>query len=200
MTGEEAVAICDGAPTALTFLRDNAKVRPGQRVLVNGASGAVGVYAVQLAKHFGAEVTGVCSGANAAMVTAVGADPVVDYTKTDFTRNGCSYDVIFDAVGKRSFKECQGTLSPCGIYLTTVPSYSIVFDMLRTSLFGNNKKAVFATAGLMQNKQNLTYLQGLYGAGRLRSVIDRRYPLEQTAEAHSYVDTGRNKGNVIVTM
>lgn len=200
MTSEEAVAICDGAPTALTFLRDKAKVRPGQRVLINGASGAVGAYAVQLAKHYGAEVTGVCSGANTALVKSLGADHVIDYTQAEFTREGRSYDVIFDAVGKRSFSECRDSLAPGGIYLTTVPSLSILFHMLLTSLFGNNKKAIFATAGLMQNKQNLTYLQELYESGKLRAIIDRRYPLEQTAEAHRYVDTGRKKGNVIVTM
>ncbi|MCR2805965.1 NAD(P)-dependent alcohol dehydrogenase [Paenibacillus soyae] len=199
MTSEEAVALSDGAPTALTFLRDKAKVRPGQRVLINGASGAVGAYAVQLAKHYGAEVTGVCSGANAALVTSLGADRVIDYTRTDFTREGRSYDVIFDAVGKRSFGECRGALASGGIYLTTEPSLSIVFHMLRTSLSGG-KKAMFATAGLMQNKQNLAYLQELYERGKLRAVIDRLYPLEQAAEAHRYVDTGRKKGNVIVTM
>ncbi|MDQ0971255.1 NADPH:quinone reductase-like Zn-dependent oxidoreductase [Neobacillus niacini] len=127
MTYEEAVAICDGAPTALTFLRDQAKVQRGQRVLINGASGAVGIYAVQIAKYLGAEVTAVCSGANVELVKSHGADKVIDYTQEDFTKNGQIYDVIFDAVGKRSFAECNGSLTRRGVYLSTVLSLSISF-------------------------------------------------------------------------
>ncbi|MDQ6419357.1 NAD(P)-dependent alcohol dehydrogenase [Paenibacillus sp. LHD-117] len=195
---EEAAAICDGAPTALTFLRDKAKVRPGQKVLVNGASGAVGLAAVQLAKHLGAEVTGVCSGANAELVRSQGADRVIDYTKEDFVSNGLTYDVIFDAVGKRSFAACRSSLAPRGVFLSTVPSLSIVLNMLATSLFGG-RKAIFATAGLMQTKENLLYLKELCETGKLRAVIDRRYSLEQVPDAHRYVDTGRKKGNVVIT-
>lgn len=199
MTYEDAVAICDGATTALTFLRDKAKVQSGQKVLINGASGAVGIYAVQLAKYFGAEVTGVCSGANAQLVKAMGADKVIDYTKEDFTNNGQTYDVIFDAIGKSSFPRCKGSLSSRGVYLTTAPKLSIIFQMLWTAKIGS-KKAIFATAGLMQSKENLIYLRELYNEGKLKSVIDRRYPLEQLAEAHRYVDTGRKKGNVVITI
>ncbi|MCK6576841.1 MAG: NAD(P)-dependent alcohol dehydrogenase [Anaerolineae bacterium] len=197
MTYEEAVGVCDGAPTALTFLRDTAKLQPGARVLINGASGAVGAYAVQLAKLFGAQVTGVCSAANIELVKALGADVVIDYTRTDYTRTGQTYDIIFDAVGKSSFSRCKGALTRHGVYLSTIPSLSIVFDMLRTSLFGG-RKAKFTAAGLQQNKQNLTFLADLFTAGRLRAVIDRRYPLEQAAEAHRYVETGRKKGSVIL--
>ncbi|OXS58068.1 NAD(P)-dependent alcohol dehydrogenase [Cohnella sp. CIP 111063] len=199
LTYEEAVAVCDGALTALTFLRDKAKVRSGQRVLINGASGAVGIYAVQLAKHYGAEVTGVCSAANAELVKTMGADRVIDYGKEDFTASGQTYDVIFDAVGKRTYGQCKRALTPKGIYLSTVPSASILFNMLRTAASGG-RKAIFATAGLMQNKENLAFISELCDTGALRPVIDRRYPLEQTAEAHRYVDTGRKKGNVVIVI
>ncbi|NYE09019.1 NADPH:quinone reductase-like Zn-dependent oxidoreductase [Bacillus niacini] len=199
MSCEEAVAICDGAPTALTFLRDKAKVQRGQRVLINGASGAVGIYAVQIAKYLDAEVTGVCSGANVELVKSHGADKVIDYTRVDFTKNGQLYDVIFDAVGKRSFAVCKGSLTQRGVYLSTVLSLSILLDMMKTTVF-SNKKAIFVTAGLMQNQANLTFLTELYKSGKIKAVIDQRYPLEHLAEAHRYVETGHKKGNVIITV
>ncbi len=195
---ESATAITDGATTALTFLRDVAHVQAGQRVLINGASGAVGAAAVQLAKHFGAHVTGVCSSANVEMVKALGADDVIDYTRQDFTRGDQRYDVIFDAVGKSTFRKCKRILTARGVYMSTVPSLGIVVNMLRTS-FGGGKKAKFATAGLMQNKANLTYLAELAESGVIRAVIDRCYPLEQTADAYRYVDGGHKKGNVVIT-
>jgi NADPH:quinone reductase-like Zn-dependent oxidoreductase len=195
----EAAGIVDGATTALTFLRDVAKLQRGQKILINGASGAVGAYAVQLAKYFGAEVTGVCSAANVALVQSLGADQVIDYTKEDFTNNGQAYDVIFDAVGKSSFSRCKGALTQTGMYLSTAPTLGIVLQMVRTSMFGS-KKAKFATAGLMQNKDNLTFLKDLIEAGKIISVIDRCYPLEQTAEAHRYVEQGHKKGNVVITL
>jgi len=198
MTFAEAAAICDGTPTALTFLRDKARLKPGQRVLINGASGAVGLSAVQLAKAFGAEVVGVCSKANAGLVLANGADAVIDYAKEDFTRNGNTYDVIFDAVGKRTYRDCKASLSARGIYLSTVPSLSILLAVLLSSL-SRGRKAMFATAGLMQTKANLHYIIGLYNTGKLRANIDREYLLEQVPEAHAYVDTERKKGNVVVT-
>ncbi|HYO87653.1 MAG TPA: NAD(P)-dependent alcohol dehydrogenase [Candidatus Limnocylindrales bacterium] len=197
MSYEAATALADGAATALTFLRDVAKVQPGQTVLINGASGAVGAAAVQLAKHFGAEVTGVCSTANVEMVKALGANHVIDYTRADFTRSGQTWDVIFDAVGKSSFRRCSGALTPRGIYMTTVPGLGIVAAILRTS-FGNGKKAKFTTAGLKQNKDNLKFLAGLFEAGKIEAVIDRRFPLEAMPDAHRYVDTGHKKGNVII--
>ncbi|MFJ5762082.1 NAD(P)-dependent alcohol dehydrogenase [Neobacillus sp. NPDC093182] len=199
MSYEEAVAICDGAPTALTFLRDKGKVQSGQRVLINGASGAVGLYAVQIAKYLGAEVTGVCSGANVELVKSHGADKVIDYTREDFTKNGQIYDIIFDAVGKRSFAECKGSLTQRGVYLSTVLSLSILLDMMKTTVFGN-KKAIFVTAGLMQNQANLNFLTELYKSGKIKAVIDQRYPLEQLAEAHRYVETGHKKGNVVINL
>lgn len=199
MSYEEAAAISDGATTALTFLRDVAKLQLGQRVLINGASGAVGAYAVQLARQFGAEVTGVCSTRNLELVRSLGAHAVIDYTAEDFTRAGHTYDVIFDAVGKSSYARCKGVLAPRGLYLTTVPSWAIVRDLLLTSLPGG-KKAKFATAGLMQTKANLLFLMELAEVGKLRAVIDRCYPLEQLAEAHRYVETGRKRGNVVINV
>lgn len=199
VTYEEAAGICDGATTALTFLRDVARLQPGQKILINGASGAVGAYAVQLARYFGAEVTGVCSTANVELVKSLGVDTVIDYTKEDFTGTGQTYDVIFDAVGKSSFSRCKGSLSQSGVYLSTVMSPAIIRDMLWTSISGS-KKAKFTTAGLMQNKDNLNFLKGLIEAGQLKAVIDRRYPLDQIVEAHRYVEQGHKKGNVILTV
>jgi NADPH:quinone reductase-like Zn-dependent oxidoreductase len=197
LSAEEAVGICDGATTALIFLRDVAKLRSGQRILINGASGAVGAYAVQLAKHYGAHVTGVCSGGNAQLVRALGADEVIDYTREDFTTLGMTYDVIFDAVGKSSYGKCQRALTRDGLYMTTVPSLGIVLRMAWTSLF-SRRKAKFVTAGLMQNHDNLAFLNTLANSGALRAVIDRCYPLDEVVEAHRYVETGRKKGNVIL--
>jgi len=193
----ETVAICDGALTALIFLRDVAKLHHEQKILINGASGAVGVYAVRLAKYYGAHVTGVCSTANLALVTSLGADQVIDYTQTDFTKAKQSYDVIFDAVGKSSFAQCKTALTPTGMYLSTVPSLTILLQMLWTAKIGS-KKAKFVASGLMQNKDNLNFITQLIEAGVLKAVIDRRYPLAQVSEAHRYVETGRKKGNVVI--
>lgn len=196
---EEAVGVCDGGATALTFLRDKAKLRERQKVLINGASGAVGIYAVQLAKFYGAEVTGVCSGANESLVRKAGADFVIDYTREDFTKADKAYDVVFDAVGKRSFSECRRVLTAEGMYLTTALRLSTLIQMMRTSLF-KGKRAILATAGLMQNKANLSYLMELTNKGTLNAVIDRQYPLERLPEAHKYVETERKKGNVIIRL
>lgn len=195
----EAVGVVDGATTALTFLRDVAKLQAGQRILINGASGAVGAYAVQLAKYFGAHVTAVCGSSNVQWVKALGADQVIDYTQTDFTKTGETYDVIFDAVGKRTFSACKAALTPTGVYLATTPTLAIVFQMLWTSLFGS-KKAKFATAGLMQNHDNLNFLKTLVETGKLKAVIDRSYPLTDMAQAHRYVEAGHKKGNVVITV
>ncbi|OAS15510.1 NAD(P)-dependent alcohol dehydrogenase [Paenibacillus oryzisoli] len=195
---EEAAGLCDGGLTALVFLRDAAQVQRGQKVLINGASGSVGAYAVQLAKYFGAEVTGVCSSTNTALVKSLGADHVIDYTQEDFTKSGRTYDVIFDAIGKKSFSQCRGSLSPLGVYLTTVPSLGIILQMLWTSKFGS-KKAKFTAAGLQQKKANLALLAELFETGQMKAVVDRHFPLEQMAEAHRYVETRRKKGNVVIT-
>lgn len=199
LTFDEAVGVCDGGATALTFLRDKAHLREGQKVLINGASGAVGIYAVQLAKYFGAEVTGVCSGANESLVRKAGADFVIDYTEKDFTKVDKAYDVIFDAVGKRSYAACKRVLTAKGIYLTTAPKLSTLMQMMWTSLF-KGKRAILATAGLMQNQANLRFLMELANIGTLQAVIDRRYPLEHLPDAHQYVETERKKGNVIIQL
>lgn len=202
MTYEEAAGVCDGAPTALTFLRDIANIQSGQKILINGASGSVGTYAVQLARYYGAEVTGVCSTANLKLVKSHGADKVIDYTQEDFTKTGQTYDVIFDAVGKSSFSRCKKSLKQRGVYLSTVPTLAIMLQMLWTSKIGS-KKAKFAAAGLRPSNEmtdNLIFLKELVEAGKIKSVIDRRYPLEQTSEAHRYVDKGHKKGNVVITL
>ena len=196
----EATAVPNGVLTALPFLRDKANIQPGHEALINGASGAVGTAAVQLAKHFGAEVTGVCSTGNVAMVRSLGADRVIDYTQEDFTQTGHTYDIIFDAVGKSSFAQCKGSLTKSGIYLTTVPSPTIVFQTLWTSLTGG-QKVKFATTGLRKSTaklQDLLFANELIEAGKITAVIDRTYPLAQMADAHRYVETGRKKGNVVI--
>lgn len=194
---EEAVSICDGGATALTFLRDKARLHKGQKILINGASGAVGIYTVQLAKYYGAEVTGVCSGGNEDLVRNAGADFVVDYIQEDFTKMNKAYDVVFDAIGKSSFSKCKHVLTSKGVYLTTAPKLPIMLQMMWTSLI-KGKRVIFATAGLMQNKANLAFLMELARIGSLKAVIDRRYTLEQLPEAQKYVETQRKKGNVII--
>ncbi len=202
MSYEEATAVIDGATTALPFLRDMGNIQKGQKVLINGASGGIGTAAVQLAKYFGAEVTGVCSTANMAMVKSLGADQVIDYTEEDFTQNGQRYDIIFDTVGKRSFAQCKDSLTENGVYLSPVLGLSILLPMLRTSL-GSGKKAVFAATGLRssgEKSEDLLFLKGLIEVGELKAVMDGCYPLEQAAEAQRYVDKGHKKGNVVLAL
>ncbi len=202
ITYEEAAALPNGALTALPFLRDKGNIQSGQKVLINGASGAVGTIAVQLAKFFGAEVTGVCSTANLEMVKSLGADKVIDYTKEDFTKNGQTYDIIFDTVGKSPFSRCKDSLTDNGIYLTTVPSPATMFQMLWTSMTGGKRVGIAAT-GLRPSSEKtkeLVFLNGLIETGKIKAVIDRSYPLEHIAEAHKYVEAGHKKGNVVITI
>ena len=198
---EDAASVPNGALTALPFLRDKGRIRSGQTVLIYGASGSVGAAAVQLAKYYGAEVTGVCSTTNLEWVKALGADQVIDYTQEDFTENGKTYDIIFDTVGKRSFSECKGSLAHEGIYLATVPTPGVMLQALWPAKSG--KKVRFAATGLRPAREkikDLVFLTELIEAGKIKPVIDRRYPLEQTAEAHRYVEQGHKKGNVVITV
>ena len=197
MNYEEAAAVPQGGDTALFFLRDQGNVQSGQKVLIYGASGSVGTYAVQLAKHFGAEVTGVCSTTNLEMVKSLGADRVIDYTKEDFSKSGETYDVIFDAVGKSPFSRSIRSLKEEGIYLQAsfVPSFGI---RGRWTSMRSSKK--FLGGEATERTEDLIFLRDLIEAGKLRAVIDRRYPLEEIVEAHRYVDTGRKKGNVVITV
>lgn len=190
--------LCDGGLTALQFLRDKAELQAGEEVLINGASGAVGSYAVQLADYYGAAVTGVCSTDNLELVESLGAERTIDYTKTDFTEHGDRYDVIFDAVGKRSFSQCKPALTDGGRYLTTVPSLDIVVRMV-TTRFGD-KQAIFAATGLSQTRDDLVLLVDLIEAGEIESVVDRRYGLEDIADAHRYVESGHKTGNVVLSV
>jgi NADPH:quinone reductase-like Zn-dependent oxidoreductase len=199
LTYEQAVAIPNGAITALIFLRDGGNIQSGYQVLINGASGAVGTAAVQLAKHFGAKVTGVCSTTNLQLVSSLGADSVVDYTKEDFTQSGQTYDIVFDVVGWRSFSRCKSSLKPRGIYLLTNPGPSNLLQMLWTSMV-DGKKVKWVPSALKANAADLGFIAGLAEAGELKPVIDRRYPLEQVAEAHRYVEKGHKKGNVVLTV
>jgi NADPH:quinone reductase-like Zn-dependent oxidoreductase len=195
-TYEEAAAIPMGGLTALHFLR-KAKIKTGQKVLIYGASGSVGTFAVQLAKYFGAEVTGVCSTANLDLVKSLGADEVIDYTKGDFGENGVVYDVIFDTVGKSRFSNCVKSLAKGGTYLQVVASPVLRIRMLWTSMTGN-KKLIGGT--MAEKTQGLVFLKGLVETGKIRSVIDRSYPLQQIVEAHRYVDRGHKAGNVVISM
>lgn len=197
MTFKEAATIPNAANTALHFLRDMGNIQTGQEVMINGASGAIGSFGVQLAKHFGAKVTGVCSTANLEMVRSLGADRVIDYTSEDFTKNSRTYDLIFDAVGKSSFSRCKGSLTQDGIYLTTVPELPVLLQMAWTSISGGKKVKV---EGAPAKIENLLFLKELVEAGKLRSVIDRYYSLEQTAAAFQYVEKGHKKGNVVIAV
>jgi NADPH:quinone reductase-like Zn-dependent oxidoreductase len=198
ITFDEAASVPFGGTTALYFLRDVAKLQPGQKILIVGASGGTGVYAVQLAKYYGAEVTGVCSTANLELVRSLGADKVVDYTREDFTQNGETYDVILDMVpGRSAFARYRASLKPGGLYLAGAGGPDVFAQMAWTSLTGGRK----AVAGMAPDRrEDLVFLNELFEAGKIKPVIDRRYPLEQTAEAHRYVDTGHKRGSVVITI
>lgn len=199
---EEAAPFSGSAITALNFLKGQGKIKENQKVLINGASGALGTYAIQIAKHFGAEVTGVCSSANVEMVKALGADYVIDYTKEDFTKKDKQYDIIFDTVGNSSFTKSKKAVAKNGSYLSAVFGFRIFLQSIISSLLGGKKVKLSAT-GLLPIKQRLNYLlelKELLKKGRIKTVIDHHYRLSQMAEAHKYVETGRKKGNIIITI
>lgn len=197
----DAAAICDGALTALPFLRDGGHVRAGDRVLINGASGSVGAAAVQLAKHLGAHVTAVCGPAHLGLVAALGADHVVDRTRDDVTRGDAVFDVFFDAVGKSTFRRARRVLAPGGVYLTTVPSWAIMFQQL-TSRLGHRRATIMFT-GLRKDAlkvPDLEHLAALAATGALRPPIEREVPLEQVADGYRLVDAGHKAGSVILRL
>jgi NADPH2:quinone reductase len=192
---EEAAAAVDGGSTALYFLR-RAGVRSGHRVLVYGASGSIGTYAVQLARHLGAHVTAVCGPRNAGLVAELGADEVIDYTREDYSRSGAVYDIVFDTLGKTSFSRARAVLAPRGRYASTTGLHN-TFLSLGTSV-SRGRRVV--TGMSVEKNDALVYLKGLIEAEELRIVIDRRYPFDRLAEAHRYVETGHKSGNVVVTV
>ena len=192
LTYEEAAAIPIGGNTSLYFLK-KANIQSGQKVLIYGASGALGTAAVQLAKSFEAEVTGVCSTVNLELVKSLGADKVIDYTKEDFSKSGESYDVIYDTVGKTSFSGVKRSLKKNGFYLEAVMKLSHAVRGLWSS--------ITVVGGMASEKaEDLIFIKELIEDGKLKAVIDKVYPLEQIAEAHSYVDKGHKKGNVVITV
>jgi NADPH2:quinone reductase len=195
-TFEEAAASVDGASTALFFLRDKAKIRRGQRVLIIGASGSIGTYAVQLARIFGAHVTAVCSGANRDLVRSLGAERVIDYAKEDFTSNGERYDIIFDTVSKSGFSRCKRALTKRGSYLPTTGLHHFA-RAAWTRIWGGRR---VITGMSVDKRAALDFLKPLLESNELRIVIDRRYTLDQIVEAHRHVDSGRKRGNVVVTI
>jgi NADPH:quinone reductase-like Zn-dependent oxidoreductase len=196
MNFEEAAAVCDGALNALWCLR-LADLRKGQRILIYGASGSIGTAGVQLARYFDADVTAVCSTKNLELVRSLGADRVIDYTQEDFTKNGQMYDVIFDAVGKHSFRRCRGSLSRGGSYLATDGLQNLILA-LWTSQIGD-KKVRFSIPP-RYTKKDVLFLKQIIEAGKYRAVIDRCYPLSDVVEATRYVETEQKTGNVVLTV
>ncbi|MFQ4145393.1 NAD(P)-dependent alcohol dehydrogenase [Chlorogloeopsis sp. ULAP02] len=197
MSYEQAATLPVAALTALQALRDLGKIRAGQTVLVNGASGGVGIFAVQIAKVFGAEVTGVCSTKNLDLVKSLGADNIIDYTRQDFTQDTFQYDIVFDVVAKKSFADCKKVLKPNGIYVTTIPTpQNILPGILSTLIPGKKAKFVLAKP----NPQDFAYLNELIEAGKIRTVIDRTYPLQELAAAHNYSESERAVGKIVIAI
>jgi NADPH:quinone reductase-like Zn-dependent oxidoreductase len=198
MSFEEAAAVCDGAALALACLRKAGPLE-GRNVLVYGASGSVGTAGVQLATHFGAHVTAVCNTKNVELVRSLGADEIVDYLREDFTKSGKTYDVIFDAVGKLSFRRSRRSLRPGGTFVDTDPGFMWHLPLLAllTRWIGSKKVSMGVTR---YSKKDVVFLKELIEAGKYRAVIDRRYRLEDVIEATRYVETGQKTGNVVLTL
>jgi NADPH:quinone reductase-like Zn-dependent oxidoreductase len=191
----EAASVVDGATTALFFLKEKANIQKDQKVLINGASGSIGTFAVQLAKYFGAEVTGVCSTKNVELVKSLGADKVVDYTKEDFAKTDDTYDIIFDTVGKSTFTHCRKVLKSNGKYVVTGMTLKHILQSVLTK-FGNKKKVIFAMS--VNKTEALNFIRTLVEEGRLKTIIDKQYSLEELREAHAYVENGHKQGNVVI--
>jgi NADPH2:quinone reductase len=197
---EQAATIPYGALTALYFLRDRARLETGHKILIKGASGGVGVYAVQLSRYFGAEVTGVCSRANMEFVKSLGADKTIDYTQEDFTKFNEKWDVIFDVVvGSTSFSRYKKSLHPGGYYLAVAGGLNDMLHMVLTSITGG-KKVIFGGGGDSEKKENLLFLTELIETGALKPVLDRTFPLDEIVEAHRYVEQGHKKGNIAISV
>jgi NADPH:quinone reductase-like Zn-dependent oxidoreductase len=196
-TWAEAACVFLGAHTALFYLKDIGNIQAGQKILIYGASGGIGTFAIQLAKYFKAKVTGVCSTANLEMVKSLGADKVIDYTKEDFIKAGETYDLVFDAVGKTSFSQCKSILKQKGVFLPVLMALPEIFQIIWTSMI-KGKKVKGGVA--VERVEDLIFFKELIEAGKLKSTIDRCYPLEQTAEAFRYVEKGHKKGNVVITV
>ena len=203
MTFEQAAAVPLAAFTALQGLRDKGQIQAGQKVLINGASGGVGTFAVQIAKSFGAEVTGVCSTRNLDMVRSIGADHVIDYTQEDFTQNGQQYDLIYCAVGNRSISDYKRALKPQGVcVIAGFTNLRLLFEHMilgpRRSKAGGKQVGLMPT--MKPNKKDLVFMKELLEAGKVIPVIDRCYPLSETAEAIRYLETGHAQGKVVITV
>jgi len=193
----EAATLPYGAIMASSLLR-KVNLQPGQKVLINGASGGIGSMAVRLAKHLGAEVTGVCGTPRLDFVRSLGADKVVDYTQEDFSQNGETYDLIFDILGKRSFAQLKHSLTPNGIYLLASYKMKAILQMLWTALTRSKQKVICAFAE--EKAQDLVLVKELAEAGQIKAIIDRCFPLEQAAEAHRYAESGQKRGSVVITL
>lgn len=198
---KEAAPVC-GALAAWNLLKDKANIQSRQNILIIDAAGSIGSAAIQIAKAFGAEVTGVCSAPNLGFVKSLGTDKLIEYTTEDFTENGLTYDIILDLTGKPSFLHWKNSLKRKGFYLTTYPTLSILFQMVWTGIF-NNKRVIFSATGLLPVTKRLSFLKDLvqlFEKGKITTVIDRIYRLDQIAEAHHYVEKGDIKGNVVITI
>lgn len=197
MTYEQAAAVPIAGLTALQGLRDLGKIKRGQKVLINGGSGGVGTFAVQLAKVFETEVTAVCSTKNVEFVKSLGSDRVIDYTQQDFTQDTVKYDIVFDTVANQSLSRCKPILQPNGIYISTLPSPTTVLESVLTMLLpGQKAKVILAKA----KGSDLAYLKDLFEAGKIRSIIDRTYPLSEVAAAHAYSEKGHAIGKIVLTV
>jgi NADPH:quinone reductase-like Zn-dependent oxidoreductase len=195
-----AAPVSGSGITVMNFLKGLGNLKSGDKILINGASGSLGTYAIQIAKYFGAEVTGVCSKTNLTMVKELGADFVIDYTSEDFSKNGKKYDIIFDTVGKISFSTCKNSITETGIYLSSVINIPLLFQMLKTSFFGK-KKVKSSSTGMLPAVKRLDYLlelKEMLKAEKIKTVIDTTYPLSKMSDAHTYVEKGHKKGNIVI--